>query len=240
MPIHARLLLIGCALLLPLTVVAQDAPSQDTYGAESGIYGVVMYVTEAGDFGENNDGSYTLTLRGVNNAAPYWLTVPTFMPLPPEIIGSTPAEDSNAVGTMLVAPTVTAWRYAEDLQVEGWLNTHDMTAHMWLYEPDYIAPTGELIFNVEVMELIGVESDKGDPEPPSSFRDGVLTVVLNDDVLLGLDVGFGFAIEQMRHTCNGNPRQLAICECKRDADDSSSTLEARYTAYAECNRLTTP
>lgn len=208
-------------------------------GSENSIevYGVITAVAELGDFEDMGDGTYLLTIEGVDSSAPYWMYDPMFMPLPPELIGATPVSDESSVGTMLMPSMINAWRLDEGLSAEAWLVTRTTSVYMLLSQPDFLPAENAIEFIVEIISIIGGDDAKGFAVPPATFRQAVLSITLDEELLFGLDIGIANAIESVRWTCSGTARQLAICECKREVDRNNGNRDGRVEGYRECNAL---
>lgn len=224
--------LLFLTLFLPHYAHSQAPPEPDP------LYGVITFVAEEGEFlALDEDDVYELVLEEVPGSAPYWLDQPGFMPLPPEIIGSTPVSDNSAVGLILVASMINAWLQDDELTGDAWLATRNTLVHMEIRLPDYYPDTDTLIFEATVLEIIGGDQSKGLPIVPDSFREASLSLTLEPDLIMGLDIGIANAIEGVAWRCSGTARQLAICECKREADIEMDTRADRVAAYAQCNLI---
>ncbi len=209
------------------------------------LHGVAMFMAQSGTLVENTvtgtdaTQTYTLTLTDTPDAGAYWLQQPGFMPLPPELIGDSPVDDTVMTGNLLVSPMVNAWRsLGVPMRADAWLTTSSATAHLTVYRPDYFPDTKTLTFQAEIISVVGGEANKGLPILPESFRRATLALTLDPVLLMGLDMGIANALQGIVWACQGNQRQLAICECKRNADSANPTnREARVEAYAACNLL---
>lgn len=226
------LLILAC--MIP-TISAQTDSSGEVAGED--VYGVIFFDSSQGELVENRDGTYTLTMQGVPQMVPYWMVTPAFMPLPTEILGPSPAADNSSAGIFIVAAMINAWRLNDELYAEGWLVTRDSTVHVLLYEPDHYPTTGELTFTVDVIDVFAPPDAKGERVPPRAFRDGMLSVTLDYELMMGLEVGLMVALDDLRWTCSGTERQLQICECKREAGEMSNNVDDLIAAFQQCNNM---
>lgn len=210
---------------------------QDEPSTPSPLYGVITVFTETGSFipDEEEAGIFTLTFNRVPSAAPYWTTQAQFMTLPPELIGPTPVDDTSQVGSLLLASMTNAWLMDSDLSADAWLSLRNTSVHLRLTQPDFFPGENTLSFTAEILGIIGGEEEKGEMVAPEEFRTAFLSIILTEELIVGLDLGIANAIGSVRWNCSGTDRQIAICECKREADRLLTEREDRVTAYLECN-----
>ena len=224
------------AVLLLLSVIAGLQAQENAEG--QAFYGVITVSAEAGTLEEQGDGTYLLTLEDVYDEAPYWMAAPAYMPLPVELIGTTAVSDAGRTGLLLLASTINAWRLDETLTAEAWLSTGAGLVQMRIRQPDYFPNEDLLIFEAEILEILGGVEGKSGVVAPEKFLFAALAITFDDALVMGLDLGFADAIANVRWNCSGTERQREICRCKRDVDEEMlSDRTERAARYLECNAI---
>jgi hypothetical protein len=169
------------ALALPLIpAAAQDGGEGEELTAT--VVAVYFQTASAGSFADNGDGTYILTLQGIDPQV-VWLV-------------SNPA---LAIQQQNNANLARQWAAAEGLIANAVLQVGDLNIQLTLTSPAYDETAMTETYAATVVEIVAPEGVK-EPELPTSFEAANLSISWSVDFQSGLVLGIDAMYQGMRAT----------------------------------------
>lgn len=164
--------LLSLALLLLLIPSALAQEASEEVVIEPSI--IMTQEASSGVLVDNGDGTYTLTLEGVDESLPY-------------LIDNGDAPDAGVLET---AKVMDAWAAVEGLSVQGAvLQTADATVLVTLSAPVFDFISGSVSYTASVDAIV---QEEGAPEValPEVFEETTLYILVSEEFWAGLAEGY--------------------------------------------------
>ncbi|MCD4684755.1 MAG: hypothetical protein K8S97_02315, partial [Anaerolineae bacterium] len=156
--------------------------------ADNAFTGVLVQSVLSGEFADNGDGTFLLTLEGVPDNTPYMFHSP-----------------NRLAGLYPTLALALDWAVMTDLEATAVLETGDLSLDLTLKAPEYDPGSDTLTYTATIEAIFTFDTDaKDEPETPAKFDTATLFILIDNDLENGIGEGAVARLEGTRIDGNGN------------------------------------